>query len=190
MRYAVVTPPNAEPIALNDAKDHINQTRDDTSADVSVLSPIITAAREYAENVTGRAFAPQTLQAYPMNWREAQERLPRAPVSQITSITYYDEDGNEHGLTDYAFDATDNRVYIARSPSERLRAYAPITITYTSGADALPKTARQAMLMLIAHWYDNRSAVKVTESGVNVVSDEIAIAATRLLNQHKESGWF
>lgn len=190
MRYAVVTPPVTEPIALNDAKDHLNLTRDDTSVDASVLSPIIAAAREYAESVTGRAFAPQTVQAYPMNWHEAQERLPRAPVSQITNITYYDENGNAHELTDYAFDATDSRMYIANAPTERLRAYSPITVTYTAGAGELPKTARQAMLMLIAHWYDNRSAVKVTESGVNVVSDEIAIAATRLLNQHKESGWY
>ena len=63
----------------------------------------------------------------------------------------------------------------------RLRAARPVEIVYTAGFTELPKAIRQAMLLLIAHWYTNREAV-VTG---NVAAAEVPVAARTLLNQYK-----
>lgn len=66
MKYAVEAGSIVEPVSLEDAKLHIRTVCGDTSEDSAIIQPIITAAREYCENVTGRAFARQTINAYPI----------------------------------------------------------------------------------------------------------------------------
>lgn len=48
----------------------------------------------------------------------------------------------------------------------------------------VPKTVKQALLLLIAHWYNNREAVVAA----NVVPREVELTVRTLLNQHK--GWW
>ena len=57
--YKVITPPSVEPISLADAKQYL---RVDFSDDDMVIANIIIRAREYAEQITGRALATQTIQ--------------------------------------------------------------------------------------------------------------------------------
>lgn len=49
----------------------------------------------------------------------------------------------------------------------------------------VPKTIKQALLLLIAHWYTNREAVVAT----NVVPREVALTVDALLNQYRK-WWF
>lgn len=48
----------------------------------------------------------------------------------------------------------------------------------------VPKTIKQALFLLIAHWYNNREAVVAA----NVVPREVELTVRALLNQHK--GWW
>lgn len=180
MKYAVYTAPTVEPVTLADAKIHLRTVTGDTSEDSAIISPLITAAREYCENVTGRALAAQTIKAYPETW--GLWRLPRPPVVSVTSIKYYDEDDVEYTLaaTEYQVDTIDGQILIKEDPSETLRDMNPIVVEYTTGNASCPKTVRQAMLLLIAHWYQNREAV-ITGG----VSAEVDIGVRRLLNQNK-----
>ena len=53
MTLVVTTQPASEPVTLDETKTHLRVT--DTSED-TLIGGLITAAREYAELVTGRAF--------------------------------------------------------------------------------------------------------------------------------------
>jgi len=183
MKYAVTTAPTVEPVTLADAKVHLRTVTGDTSEDSAIITPLITAAREYCENVTGLALAAQTVKAYPNNW--GPWRLPRPPISAITSIKYYDLDDTVYTLaaTEYQMDLVDGMLSILEDPTTELRALNPIVVEYTTGfttGNTCPMAIRQAMLLLIAHWYQNREAV-----GVGV---EMDISVKRLLNQYK--GWW
>lgn len=57
--FKVITPVSVEPISLTDAKSYL---RVDFPDEDVVIAPLITRAREYAEQITGRALATQTIQ--------------------------------------------------------------------------------------------------------------------------------
>ena len=143
------------------------------SVEDDLLSSIITTSREYCENITGRALAPQTVETYldcfpSVNYIE----LPLSPLTSVTSVIYTDSDGNETTLTegtDYLVD-TDSPIgrivlpYGGSWASFTPYPINPITITHVSGYTAsnlIPKSLKQAMLLLIGHWYENREAVMV-----------------------------
>ena len=183
IKFAVTTAPTAEPVSLADAKVHLRTVTGDTSEDAAIITPLIQAAREYCENITGRALASQTVKAYPENW--GLWRLPRPPLIAVASIKYYDEDDTEYTLpaTDYQVDAVDGQISILERPNVTLRGLNPIVVEYTCGyttGNALPMAIRQAMLLLIGHWYTNREAVI---SGLTTVEVELTVRV--LLRQYK-----
>ena len=180
MKYAVTTAPATEPVSLADAKVHIRTVTGDTSEDAAIITPLIVAAREYCENFTRRAFAPQTIKAYPDGW-EDNIKLPMPPLVSVTSIKYYDEDATEYTLStdDYQVDTIGGTVQILTQPDEVLRKLNPIVIEYSAGYTSLPKTMRQAMLLFIADKYQNRG---------DEPSEKAAEAIKHLLYQHK-AGW-
>ena len=149
-----------------------------------LISPLITAAREYCENITGLALAAQTIQAYPDTW--GLWRLPRPPIVSVTSIKYYDIDDAVATMAaaDYQLDTVDGLVNILEWPATDLRDLNPIVIEYVAGYTTCPMAVRQAMLLLIAHWYQNREAVMVS-TGSYSQSAEVAVGVQRLLNQYK-----
>jgi uncharacterized phiE125 gp8 family phage protein len=188
MKYAVTTAPTAEPLHLVEAKQHLRTVTGDTSEDGLLISPLITAARDYCENVTGLALAPQTIQAYPTGW--GLWRLPRPPIISVTSIKYYDEDNTVSTMaaTDYQLDTVDGLVLILEEPSTVLRELNPIVIEYKAGYTTLPMLIRQAMLLLVAHWYQNREAINVDLAKsirVDANAQEISYSVRRLLSQYK-----
>ena len=180
MKYAVTTAPSTEPVSLADAKVHLRTVTGDTSEDNAVITPLIVAAREYCENFTRRAFAAQTVKAYPDGW-EDNIKLPMPPLVSVTSIKYYDEDDAEYTLAsaDYQVDTIGGTIQILEEPTETLRLLNPIVIEYAAGYTTLPKTLRQAMLLFIADKYQNRG---------DEPTEKAAEAIKSLLYQHK-AGW-
>ena len=174
-------PPKAEPLTLDEVKVWLRTITGDTVEDEPVIAPLIAAAREFAENVTGQALAGQTIAAWPEALTEMM-RMPLGPVGNVLGVTLTLEDGTTQTIPDgdYIVLSSDD-VYVIRMPNVRLRAVRPVEIVYTAGSTELPKALRQAMLLLIAHWYTNREAV-VTG---NVAAMEVPVAARTLLNQYK-----
>lgn len=181
MKYAV-SAPTPEPISLVEAKAHLRIDNGDLIEDGVIVTPLITAAREYCENITGRALAPQTITAYPDDW--GPWRLPRPPVVSIESIKYYDRDSAEYTLetSAYQLDKVGNALFILKTPAVSLREINPIEIVYKAG-EACPMAVRQAMLLLIGHWYQSREAI--AQAGIKVYSVELELGVKRLLNQYK-----
>lgn len=170
MRYQVTTPPSSEPLTLTAVKLHLRLMPDDASEDDEILEPLMSAAREFCENVTGLALAPQTITAYA---DEAQQiAVPRLPLLNVESVKAGGEDA------EYAVDPLAGTISFTKPLKN-------ITVVYRAGYSELPKTIRQAMLLLVGHWYANREAVVVGA----ITSMEVKLTVETLLNQHK-AWWF
>lgn len=185
VKHRVVEPPEKEPLTLAEVHAHLRLIPGDDSEDEPILLPLITTAREYCENITGCAMARQTIAAYP----EAglgTVLLPMPPIIQLESVTAYEEDGTGILLEppSYCYDEVSGLVLLQDVPGG-LRAMNPIEIRYRAGPEKVPFTMRQAMLLLVGHFYENREAVEVG----SVASVEISLTVNALLNQHKV-WWF
>lgn len=151
------------------------QTIEDT-----LLTGFITAARMHVENVvTHRALVTQTWQALLSQWPLADRiELPKPPLQSVTSITYVDNIDAPHTFAATLYDLelaatppvlnpTHPRgsivlTYCGSWPWETLRPAAPITIEFVAGyggAADVPRPIKQAMLLLIGHWYENREII-------------------------------
>ena len=186
MKFEVVTPPEKEPISLDEVKMHLRSIPGDETEDDAILSPLITAAREFCENRTGRSFGVQTLAAYPPLETE-YIRLPRPPLVQIEQIQVKKADGTEETLSadQYEADTVGGGVFV-HWPKEQFAQINPIRVLYKTGyQENLPKTIRQAMLLLIGHWYENRETVVIGA----FTSIEIEMTVKALLNQYRV-WWF
>jgi uncharacterized phiE125 gp8 family phage protein len=160
---SVITPPASEPVTLSEAKAHL---RVEVSTDDALITALIAAAREHAEAVTARAFLPQTLEARWDEWPTTLA-LPRAPVASVSSVKYLDADGVEQTLS-----GQDYRVDLASIPPRITPTYGTlwpeaqavtgaVAVRFVAGyanAGAVPAAIKQAMLLLVAHLYENRAA--------------------------------
>jgi len=180
--YKIITPVATEPVSLTEAKLHLRVT--DTAED-DLISALITTAREYCEKFTGRSLAEQTVEYYLDRFPCADEiNLPMPPLQSVTSVKYTDSDGIETTMpTDaYLVDAVAGRVvlpYYGVWPSFTPYTVNPVKIRYVAGYTTdVPKSIKQAMLLLIGHWYMNREAT-------GDATGQIAFAVRALLSMHK-----
>lgn len=186
MNYIIKTAPTVEPILLAEAQAHCRSI--DDTAENSTLTALIIAAREYCELYTRKALAPQTIELY-LDYFPTDIYLPLPPVTSVTSIIYTDYLGVATTVTntDYIVDAINNRivlVYDKTWPSFTPYATNPIKITYVAGytSATIPKAIKQAMLLLIGHWYINREATGTADK-------PIEFSVRNLLSLHR-AGWF
>jgi len=143
-----ITPPQEEPITLNEVKAHL---RIDGDEENELLSALITTAREMAEEYTRRSLVQQE---WELGIQELTTKvyLPRSPVREIT---YFAVDGQELGTDSYLL--IGQEIFCTKKP---LKAVMPdgIVIRYTAGFDAdnIPEAIKRAILMLVGHLYENR----------------------------------
>lgn len=164
MTAIVTTPPAQEPVTLEEARAHlrVSGTEEDT-----LILRLIAAARQHLERVARRALVTQGWRLYLDAWPPGRIiRLPVAPVQSVDSIMVYDGDG-----LPVALDAADYRLDgPAEPPRLRVVAAAPVGVSGFNGIEveftagygmdgaAVPPTLRQAILVLVAHWFDGRAA--------------------------------
>lgn len=98
--------------------------------------------------------------------------LPWPPLLTITSIAYIDLAGDSQtwASSNYQIDITGERgsvrpVPTATYPTTEAGRVNAVTVEFTAGygttAASVPKQTRLAILMLAAHWYENREPVVV-----------------------------
>lgn len=161
------TAPVSEPVTVAEAK---SQLRVDINDDDTLIAGLITAAREEFENGADKTLFTTTyrliLDAWPQSWIIP---LSRPPLVSVASVVYTDDDDNVYTLpsTDYIVDtnAWPGRIALRDGvnwPSVTLRESGAIVITYTAGYAStanIPQRYKQAILLLVGHWYENREAV-------------------------------
>ena len=176
--------PTVEPVSLAEAKRHANVVASD---DDLLIAALIQAAREQVESDTSRALVNQTWRLKLHDWFADLIELPRPPLQSVTSIKYLDADDVEQTLpvAYYKVDADRTPGVIWKAPDYTWPTVSAqpnaVTITYVAGygaaATAVPARARQAILLLVAHWYRAREAVMVGSVG-----QEVALAYQRLIH--------
>lgn len=164
MQYKVITAVATEPVSLAEARLQLRLTTDDSTDEDSLISAWITAAREIAEHYTGRALAPQTLEAamdafpsYPQGFD-----LPMPPVATISSIKYTDTAGTEqtlaadqYYLSTYSDSRTVSPTYAAVWPVTQSIPDA-VRVRYDTGYATAPKAVKSAILLMVAWLHEHR----------------------------------
>jgi uncharacterized phiE125 gp8 family phage protein len=174
MKFRVIEQPAVEPISLEEARDHLRITpygSPQVHPDDDYIEGLITAARQFCENYTGRALASQKI-AGVVDILAGSIVLPRSPARSIDSITYVDMNGSTQTVSasvyrldnfwDY-YPSTVNLAYDQQWPQTRAQDNAA-TITYTAGYTTgespddfpLPSPIRAAMLLIVGNLYENR----------------------------------
>jgi len=159
-----VAAPATTPITLAEAKA---QMRVETSDDDALITRLIAAAVAFTDGqgALGKAMITQTWRQWVGN-NPNEIQLAMLPVASVTAVKYYDTDGalQTATLADFEVFGTSTYKYIKPAsgkswPVAQTRSDA-IAVEYTAGyGDAttdIPDTLRHALLMLIAHWYENR----------------------------------
>lgn len=194
MALTLVTGPKVEPISLAEAKLHL---RVDITDDDTLIRSLIVTARENVEGISRRALITQTWKYILDEFPEDDEIvLPLPPLQSVASITYKDQDGNASTFSsgDYIVntDADPGKIVLGYGkswPSTSLYPTGAVTVQFTAGfgdaATDVPEKYRQAMLLLIGHWYENREAIATT----GAVPKEIPMGVESLLWLDRNMGF-
>jgi uncharacterized phiE125 gp8 family phage protein len=165
--FTIVTQPTEFPVTLDEAKDHLRIT--DTDNDARIRS-LITTATNYVELYIGRVFITQT---WDMWLDEFQSVIPiiKPPLQSVTSISYVDTSGDTQTISsspittyDVDTDSIPGRVFLAYNeswPNTRAIKKA-VKIRFIAGygtAEDVPEPIKQAILLMISHWYEIREPI-------------------------------
>lgn len=191
MSIRVIEPPAVEPLTIQEAKAHL---RVDSDVEDSYISSLIVAARQTAEIWLRRALITQTILSTlaiqempsgrlsgPVERPSKALELPRPPLQEVLSVEVEERPGIWRSLptTSYAVDVDEEPGIIY--PTSGCWNGSRIRVTYKAGygdtGDKVPFPIRQAMLLLIGDWYENRQNII---TGVNL--RELPRGAAELLS--------
>jgi len=165
MRRTLISPPAVEPVLLDEAKAFL---RLDHAHEDDLIRALVAAARLTVEVETRSVLIEQVWRASFPDWPDGPLALPVMPVIAVTRIRGLDAAGaaSDLPLAGFDIDVTAGTVAIRPGAGPFVPA-ASYEIDYRAGygptgAD-VPAGLRQAILMLAAHWYENRSAVTGAE---------------------------
>ena len=183
---SVITAASTDILTVAEVKEHL---RVDTTADDTLIGNLIKAATQSAEIFTNRYFIETEVFMYCDKWSEMNPLL-KSPVSDIVNIKYfdtdevdtlwatanYDEDISAQpariGLSqDGAFPTTANRIAAIKVRYK---------VGYGTSASDVPEGIKQAVLLTIGNWYENRQEVVVGR-----VANILPKSAQFLLEQYK-----
>lgn len=159
-----VTAPSASPISLAEAKA---QMRVEGNDEDTIIQRLIDAAVAFVDvqGALGFAMITQTWGQW-VGPNPGTVMLSLGPVQSVSAIKYYDINGTLQTATlaDFNVFGTPNRITVSPKtgyawPVTQTRDDA-IKIEYVIGYGAtsasVPQTVRHALMMLVAHWYENR----------------------------------
>jgi len=165
-----ITAPALEPLSLVEAKAWLKV---DSTADDTLILALITAARVHIEQATRLLLLTQSWKlvadCWPCQrqWRGRIVDVPLSPVQSVTSITLYDEEDvvTPVNPATYRLDRSqvNPRLIFSALPPAPQRLAQGIEIALVNGfgdtAATVPEPLRQAMRLLLAHFYLNRGDV-------------------------------
>ena len=194
MALKLITAPAAEPVSTSEAKSHL---RVDTTADDTYIGTLITVARQNVESHLRRARISKSWEVVLDAFPAGVIRLPKPPLTSVTSIKYTDDEGNEstYSSANYVVDSDTEpgRVVLksgATWPAVTLAAANGVRVRYVAGYGAagsnVPQAIRQAILLVIGSLYENREDVLVAQ-GVSIGVLPFGVVA--LLAPYRIYGW-
>jgi len=183
--YQVITAASTFPVSLTEAKAHLKV---DTTADDTYIESLIKAATQLSEEYTNRFFILTSLKQQASSFAEI-ETLFKSKVNNVTNVKYYDSDNNLQTLSATVYNALINyepaQIQLAHGqsfPSITKRNDA-VEVNYTVGygdASDVPEIIKQAILLTIGNFYENRSSVVIGR-----IATELPQNVKWLLNTYK-----
>jgi len=164
--------PAAPLLTIADAKAHL---RVDHADEDVIISGLIDAAHAHIDGYGGTLGRALITQTWTVDFSTFLNRMdiPLAPVQSAT-IQYYDSTNTQQTLATSVYAVLTDGLgpYIALKYNQQWpQTYArddAVKVTFVAGygatAASVPAAIRAAMLLLIAHWYDNRSTLSIGES--------------------------
>jgi len=167
MPLVLTSAPALEPVSVSEAKDYL---RVDTAIEDPVVASLILAARLHIEGALDIAMVTQSWSLFLDCWpEEGRVSIPLGPLKSVDSMKVYDADDAAQTVSPetYVVDLSSLRPCLVRQAGTVWprpgRAANGIEIALTAGygeaPDKVPQPIRQAVLMLAAHWYEQREPV-------------------------------
>ena len=169
-----------------EAKDFLKV---DTNADDNLIDSMIKAATQSCQIFTNRYFLTTTVTQYSDKW-DGIYTLYKSPVIGITHIKYFDSNDTEQTLasSNYILDNISQPARIGISVDGTLPNLADrinaVEVKYSVGYGELssdvPEGIKQAVLITIGNWYENRQTVITGRTAT-----ELPLSSQYLLEQYK-----
>ena len=144
-------------VTLTQAKAQLRVTHTDED---TYITDLIARARAWVERYIASPIAASAVIDTFLEFGDYLE-LTRSPFISLTSIAYVDSEGDAAtiDLVETPPRVQDGLIYPPTAGWPAITAYSTITVTYQAGFATTPPEIDQAMLLLVGHWYENRSAV-------------------------------
>jgi uncharacterized phiE125 gp8 family phage protein len=211
LNYKELSSPAVEPVTLSHAKRQLVVDASFTDDDEFITSLIITA-RQHCEKLMQRAVYDRdvllSLDAFPIPtfgstlnpsdrrafytgtyiWEHLAIRLPLPACQSVTSITFYDQAGNQYTVdpATYNVDTISEPCRIVPKwsctwPTAAYFTPGSVQVTFVAGTygdgvetNTCPEPIKQAILLLVSYWYQHRdsaelNATKQIEFGVDAL---------------------
>jgi uncharacterized phiE125 gp8 family phage protein len=178
IRKRLITGPDPA-VTLEDMRP---QLRIDHTEEDALVTSLIASATAFVERQADRAFGSQTWEAVLDAFPTGDLDLPLGPVASVTSISYLDAANLPATVT------TDVYALVTGSDPGTIRLLTDwpatydgteIVVRYVAGL-GWPEDVKQAVRLLVAHWYANREAVVVGDS-----VSPLPMAVDALLGTHR-----
>ena len=188
----LVDAPLITPITLAEVKAQLRVEHDD---DDTMLTRLIDVAVAYTDvrGALGQAMITQKWGQWIDSTPPQSVSLILGPVQGVTSVKYYDTDGNlqTDDINNYEVFGTQFATKISPKsgfswPVAQDRQDAikiEYEIGYGDAATDVPQTIRHALMLMVGHWYDNREQTQMDD-----LSD-IPFGFMELLNMHRNC-WY
>lgn len=169
MALLMTAGPTVEPVTLAEAKAHL---RLDSAADDVLVASLVTTSRLQIETALSLALVTQTwsyfIDALP---RDGAVRLPLRPIQSIDAVRLHHDSGGTTSVAPDSF-VLDG----AASPARLVQRDATVVSAIPRRANAyefsliagfgplasdVPAPIRQALLLLVAHWYEHRDPAEI-----------------------------
>lgn len=152
----------------------------------SILSMLITAARERAETITQRKFITQTWNGYLLSFSSEEDffEIPFGKLQSVTTLKYTDSDGTETTMTvttAYLVDSSSEPGRIVLPYGVSWPSFVPYPITpidlefvcgYGDAASDVPAGIKTAIKMMVEDTFNSRDAKHELLSGGDVIANK------------------
>lgn len=169
---STITPPALEPLDLEDVLAHL---QDPPADQYDLIATLISAAREWIENYTGRTLYDTTLEVSAEGYPDWQLYLPKPPIIEVVSFKYYDATGVDTTLAADQYTLADASGLLPRVvpaygvtwPGTRWQS-SSLRIRYRAGyaragspdeRNLIPASLKAALNLIVGHLYEHREAV-------------------------------
>lgn len=187
MPSILLTAPAVEPVSLDEARAFLRVEHND---DDEVIAALAAGSRVHVEAQTRRALITQSWRITADSWPEdGRLQVLPAPLQELTVARVYDFNGNARAIDAQAFVLDKGASALAFAPwalpaPGRLAAgiELDVVVGYGDAAIDVPEPLRQAIRLLVGHWYENRGLATLGTMTVLPTTVAALIAPYRMLS--------